>query len=175
MKTAPASKSAALDLARSRRSKLKRTRKLKRVVVPITSGRTKTLRLGCIDSAAVYAYQNGQCHALAKALHNRYGWRIFALVDGGVPDHFLASPDGAIFYDIEGVYLDEEEVVEHYADVWCTSVEDLSLEEYDCLDRMNQDTRDSGYVVPVMEVADAFARAVYEMFYDPALHEQQQA
>lgn len=52
-----------------------------------TASGPKGVRPGTVDDAAVYAYKNGQCIALALAINRRTGWPIVVHVSrAGSPD-----------------------------------------------------------------------------------------
>ncbi|WP_439377855.1 hypothetical protein [Amycolatopsis lexingtonensis] len=62
---------------------------------------------GVIDSDAVYAFENGQCHALAIALHEETGWPLVQVGVGrmyaGVPSHWMVETPAGDLLDINGV------------------------------------------------------------------------
>lgn len=66
-----------------------------------------SVTLGLLDEDARYAFTQGQCHALAMAVHEDTGWPIVAWSFwryGDVPDHYLVkTPDGQLL-DIKGTH-----------------------------------------------------------------------
>ena len=104
---------------------------------------------GIVDSNAVTAFTQGQCHAFALALHEISGWPIFgrfAIRDdlGGTPEHCIVkSPKG--YVDIQGLGADTRHRG-HLKKVTCAQV--LGFQNID-------------YMEPDVEVARPFAEQIY--------------
>jgi hypothetical protein len=83
------------------------------------------LTLGVIDDDAVRAFTQGQCHALALALHERTGWPIRQLEnDEGEPFHlYVETPDGRAL-DITGAHDRDE-----FRQAWCAAFDEPSTPE----------------------------------------------
>lgn len=101
------------------------------VELPVTNDTTAAVTVGTVDTDAVTAYTNGQCHALALALAERTGWPLVAIghpepchmddcpvgadgmCDCQIEHVAVQRPDGSIL-DIEGVsprsaYVDDDD------------------------------------------------------------------
>lgn len=113
----------------------------------------QTVTLGVLDSNAVYAYSNGQCHALAMALHELTGWSLaeYDLDTGDWCDHpnhwAVLTPSGSRL-DIKGISPNP--------DKWGPaepSSEDRWLECLDCC-----------YAQPDMGTARLFAQLVLSTY-----------
>jgi hypothetical protein len=78
--------------------------------VQITHGRAACLTLGVIDEEARTAYTEGQCHALAMALHQVNGWTLYEVGTDGwcCPDHWMVKTPDDLYVDIEGAHTYEE-------------------------------------------------------------------
>lgn len=111
---------------------------------------------GLLDHEAVHCFTNGQCHALALAIHQRTGW---PLVQAGwneadYPDHWLVRHPSGQLLDIVGLQS-EEEVCERWGKVWEGSVT--------ALDRVWNDPA-SGYWEPLMGNAESFVDVVLSTY-----------
>ncbi len=73
-------------------------------------GQTKKIKIhknGTINSNAIQAYKNGNCHSLAVALHKITGWPIYGFVDQKNsitdPGHVVVrNPKNGGYLDIQG-------------------------------------------------------------------------
>lgn len=67
------------------------------------------VRPGQLDEGAWIAFQNGQCHAFAIAMHEHTGWPIRAVIDesDGQPNHLYVLDEDGQGWDICG-HMSEE-------------------------------------------------------------------
>lgn len=62
-----------------------------------------------IDTRAVYAFRQGQCHALALALHEKTGWEMFLIADAARTfEHIAVRRDDQTFVDIGAEFTDAD-------------------------------------------------------------------
>lgn len=116
--------------------------------------RVHTVTPGVIDDRALAAFLQGQCHALALALHEETGWPIrWIESDDGEPNHcFVITPDEHAL-DIAGRH-DLDEMTE----AWGAWPEDVTAEDLRALPRGQ-----GGWRIPDVEAARAFVPAVLKL------------
>lgn len=130
---------------------------------------TVEVTAGVIDHAALEIFRQGQCHALALALHELAGWEIVAQINNECvldPDcydltatmcscqiiHLLARDSDGWVYDIAG---------QHDPEGFCDPDEDQSIVELDAdVLATIVGERDHTWRTPALAVARAFARTL---------------
>lgn len=79
-------------------------------------GRSYTIEPGVLDQRAVFAYRNGQCHAMGIALNDETGWPLVAIESTeGVVEHVCVRRDDGRLVDVRGAHYEEELVGESRA------------------------------------------------------------
>lgn len=113
-----------------------------------------TLTPGLIDGMAVGAFAQGQCHALALALHERTGWPVIVLEDDEADAiHFaVQTPDGRAL-DITGCHDLEE-----FQEGWGAAYLEPDPDGY----RAANAHRSGSFRTPRTDVADLFVGPVME-------------
>lgn len=89
----------------------------RRVTVAGSWNSQHTITPGVLDDAAFAAFTQGQCHALALAIHEETGWPTYGCEDGeGDLEHLVVkTPDGRIL-DISGAHqLEDFLELEHHS------------------------------------------------------------
>lgn len=120
------------------------------VEVPGTEHRIYRLRPGVLDETAVACFSQGQCHALAMALHEETGWPLVVVADWlEQVDHVaVRTPEGRI---IDGAGVHDPDA---FAEAWDGDVLEVSAQ------RLRELTASATWREPALDVARTMVAAV---------------
>lgn len=111
----------------------------RRVVLAGADGLSIKVSPGVLDESSRLAYTQGQCHALALALHEATGWPIIGAEDEelDVCHFFVRTPDGLLL-DITGAHEPEEALqLEHMS--FCPAPEYLAEQDPEWVASLGED------------------------------------
>lgn len=72
----------------------------------------------------------GACHVLARELHRRHGWKLYAIGCEGLEEHALVRHPSGLFIDIEGAHT-RRSILKRWKASSLRAVDDSVFDDFD--------------------------------------------